>query len=113
VPYIRPIGTDFREGYFYPAKILLQGESPYLEYHLIYPPFSALFSVPFRMFSVDTAYLVNVCLLFALNIAIVILGLSIVHRAFASPGKDDGPADTPITIRRNLMLQMAVYAVTS
>ncbi len=112
VPYIRPIGTDFREGYFYPAKILLQGKSPYLEYHLIYPPFSALFSVPFRLFNVDTAYLINVCLLFTLNIAIVVLSLSIVHRAFAPPKNGQDPPDIPTTLRLNLMPQMAVYAIT-
>jgi hypothetical protein len=112
VPFIKPIGTDFREGYFYPAKVLLQGKSPYVDYKFNYPPFSALFSVPFRLFQVDTAYLIDVCLLFALNIASVILGLSIAQHVFAPSVKGDESDDWHPAVYRNLLPQLAVYAVT-
>jgi len=72
LPYIQPIGDDFREGYFYPAKVLLQGKSQYVDYNSIYPPFSTLLAVPFRLFPVGTAYLVLVVLLFTLNIVCVL-----------------------------------------
>ena len=67
-PYIKPIGTDFRIGMFYPAMVLLEGLSPYEHYNLIYPPFAAVFSIPFRLFDVKTAYLLQVILLYAANI---------------------------------------------
>ncbi len=83
MPLIRPIGTDFREGYFYPAKIVLQGKSPYVDYNLIYPPFSAVFSIPFRLFPVDQAYLVQVVLLYAVNALTLIFSLLIAKEVFA------------------------------
>ena len=67
-PYIKPIGSDFRIGMFYPAMVLLEGLSPYEHYNLIYPPFAAVFSIPFRLFDVKTAYLVQVILLYIANI---------------------------------------------
>jgi hypothetical protein len=111
-PFIKPIGTDFREGYFYPAKVLLQGKSPYIDYNLIYPPFSAVFSVPFRLFNVDQAYLINVILLFALNIACIVLSLSIAYHVFAPSSIDDESGDWHIAAHHTLLLQMAVYAIT-
>jgi hypothetical protein len=75
MPEIKPVGTDFREGYYYPAKIVLQGKSPYVDYNLIYPPFSAVFSIPFRLFNVDQAYLVQVVLLYLVNA--ITLGISL------------------------------------
>src|SRR3972149_9211262 len=67
-PLVLPVGADFREGLFYPAKILLQGKSPYLDYHFIYPPFTVLVALPFRLLKVESAYLVQVLLLYGLNI---------------------------------------------
>ena len=82
LPYIQPIGDDFREGYFYPAKVLLQGKSQYVDYNSIYPPFSTLLAVPFRLFPVGAAYLVLVVLLFVLNIACVLYLLFVAVRTY-------------------------------
>lgn len=70
-PSIHPIGTDFREGLFYPAKILLQGKCPYIDYALIYPPMAALFGIPFRVFPIQLAYQIQTIILFILNITCV------------------------------------------
>ena len=105
-PFIVPLGDDFREGYFYPAKILLQGKSMYVDYNSVYPPFSSLFVTPFRLFDVNTAYLVNICLLFALNIASVALSLKIAQRVFQPVN------ETATTVRLSLLTQMSAYAVT-
>jgi hypothetical protein len=70
-PLVLPVGSDFREGLYYPAKILLQGKSPYLDYHSNYPPFTILLAVPFRLFKVDTAYLVQIAMLFGLNVVAI------------------------------------------
>ena len=70
-PYIKPIGTDFRIGMFYPAMVLLEGQSPYEHYNLIYPPFTAVFSIPFRLFDIKTAYILQVILLYMANIATI------------------------------------------
>ena len=117
IPYIKPIGTDFREGYYYPSKVLLEGKSPYVDYNLNYPPFSAVFSIPFTLLDVDTAYLVAACLIFALNIGSVGLGLSIARRVFTpSPGKagtNEELSLSPITVHATLVAQMAAFGVTS
>lgn len=105
-PYIVPLGDDFREGYYYPAKILLQGKSMYQDYNSVYPPFSSLFATPFRLFDVNKAYLLNVCLLFALNIANVALGVMIARRVFPQAGK------SATAIQLSLLSQIAAYAVT-
>src|SRR3972149_9882356 len=67
-PLVLPVGADFREGLFYPAKILLQGKSPYLDYSSIYPPFTILLAAPFRLFTVSTAYLLQVVLVYDVNL---------------------------------------------
>jgi len=82
MPLIKPIGDDFREGYFYPAKIVLQGKDPYVDYTFDYPPFSAVFSIPFRLFKVDQAYLVQVVFLFLLNAATIWISLQLAWAVF-------------------------------
>jgi len=82
LPLIKPVGDDFREGFFYPAKIVLQGKDPYVDYDFNYPPFAAVFSIPFRLFQVDQAYLVQVGLLFVLNAATLWLSLKLVSAVF-------------------------------
>jgi hypothetical protein len=81
-PLMEPVGADFREGYYDPARALLEGKSPYLEYGLIYPPFSALFSVPFTVFPVETAYGIQVTLLFLLNIGSIFLAANCIRLAW-------------------------------
>ena len=75
-PAIRPLGTDFREGLFFPAKYLLEGKNPYLR-GFPYPPFASIFATPFRLFNVQNAYLIHVILLFLAIIAIVYTSVKI------------------------------------
>jgi hypothetical protein len=88
-PLLFPVGSDFREGLYYPAKILLQGRSPYLSYNSIYPPFTVLLAVPFRLFSVDTAYLIQVVLLYGLNIVAVWVAVRVAALALKGNQEDD------------------------
>jgi hypothetical protein len=81
-PLMEPVGADFREGYYDPAMVLLEGKSPYLDHGLIYPPFSALFSVPFTLFPVETAYGIQVALLFLLNIGTIFLAANCIRLAW-------------------------------
>jgi hypothetical protein len=81
-PLMEPVGADFRAGYYDPAMVLLEGKSPYLKYGLIYPPFSALFSVPFTLFPVETAYGIQVALLFLLNIGTLFLAADCMRLAW-------------------------------
>ncbi|HLC03348.1 MAG TPA: glycosyltransferase family 87 protein [Anaerolineales bacterium] len=83
-PLVLPVGSDFREGLFYPAKILLQGKSPFLDYQSNYPPFTILLAVPFRLFDVDTAYLLQVMILYGLNILTIWTAVKIADFAAGS-----------------------------
>ena len=90
MPLIKPIGDDFREGYFYPAKIVLQGKDPYTDYFFDYPPFSAVFSIPFRLFDVDQAYLMQAGLLFVLNAVTIFISLKIAYEVFKKGSDQQG-----------------------
>jgi uncharacterized membrane protein len=85
-PPMEPFGADFRDGYYKPALTLLEGKSPYLENELIYPPFSALFSVPFTFFPVETSYAIHVGLLFFLNTATVFLAIDCLRQTWQKTG---------------------------
>jgi len=82
LPAITPSGVDFRKGLYYPAKAVLSGESPYLSPAYIYPPFAAVFSIPFRLFTVQRAYYILVALLFLFNFASVFLSVQIAESVF-------------------------------
>jgi hypothetical protein len=85
-PLMEPVGADFRAGYYDPARYLMEGKSPYLENGLIYPPFSALFAVPFTLFPVETAYALQVALLFFLNMATIYLAIQCLRLALSQMG---------------------------
>lgn len=83
-PSRSPAGMDFREGLYDPATAWLQGQSPYTHSGLWYPPFSVLFSLPFHLFDVNRAYIGQVGLLFALNIAAIGLAVLISKTALGA-----------------------------
>jgi hypothetical protein len=89
-PLLFPVGADFREGLYYPARVLLQGRSPYLSYTSIYPPFTVLLAVPFRLFNVDTAYMIQVVLLYGLNIVVIWAAVKVALTAVQA-SREDGP----------------------
>lgn len=110
-PYIDPIGTDFREGLFYPAKIFLQGKSPYTDYSSIYPPFTILFALPFRLFEVQVSYIIQVILLFVANIAAISLSLKIGQQVIHQSGEDKHGTDG--FVKNLIFLQIAFLTITS
>jgi hypothetical protein len=82
LPAIIPSGVDFRKGLYYPAEAVLRGDNPYSSRAYIYPPFAAVFSIPFRLFPVQTAYYILVMLLFLFNIGSIFLALQIAENVF-------------------------------
>ena len=80
--YIAPIGVDFRLGIYQPAQLLASGASPY-DMKNWYPPFMALFGLPFTLLGEDAAYQLQVVLLTVVNGACLLLGLRVARRVFA------------------------------
>jgi hypothetical protein len=111
LPFIHPVGTDFRQGLFYPAKVLLQGKSPYVDYSQIYPPLTNVIAIPFRLFPVQTAYIIQVILLFVLNLVTIFITLSILKMLFSDFFKTNPVAAS--LIANVTFLLMCFYAVTS
>ncbi len=107
LPAARPPGIDFRGGLYLPAQALLQGRAPTVPY----PPFTALLATPFLLLDVDTAYFVQVGLLYVLNIACLWLGLKIALAGFA--GAEDSSAEIQERIGFPLFLVVAFLVVSS
>ena len=105
--YIAPIGVDFRLGIYQPAQLLASGASPY-DMKNWYPPFMALFGLPFTLLGEDAAYQLQVLLLTVANGACLLLGLRVAGRVFADGG--DAEAEKASSV---LFAVMAFYAVTS
>ncbi|HVN55180.1 MAG TPA: glycosyltransferase family 87 protein, partial [Anaerolineaceae bacterium] len=110
-PIIHPIGTDFREGYFYPAKVLLQLKSPYIDYNSIYPPFSSVLFIPFRLVSVQMAYRIQVFALYALNLITILLAIRATQKALNS--LDDGQKEPGSLPAYALFLSIGFLTVSS
>ncbi len=110
-PAIRPVGADFRKGLYEPAGALLKGQTPYHSGVFPYPPFAAVFGLPFRLFSSQTGYLVLVILLFACTVAAIPLSLRIAQTVF-SPR--NGPASSERgRLAQTVFWQMAVLTLAS
>ena len=112
-PLVLPVGADFREGLFYPAKILLQGKSPYLDYSSIYPPFTILLAAPFRLFTVSTAYLLQVVLLYGLNILTIWGAIKIAASARATEAGASPGATLELPLELPLFLLISFLILTS
>jgi hypothetical protein len=70
-PLISPMGADFRDGVYFPGSLLVMGKDPYVGSGLWYPPFSALFLLPYQIFDAAQAYSIHVFVLVLLTIASV------------------------------------------
>ncbi len=93
-PSRHPIGIDFREGLYYPAKVLLEGKSPYVFYSSNYAPLAILLGIPFRVLDPDRAYLAQVGLLYALNVLSLWLAVKIAAKCFR--GEDSAEWAVPM-----------------
>jgi hypothetical protein len=82
LPAITPSGADFRKGLYYPAEAVLSGENLYRARAYNYPPFAAVFFLPFQLFPVQTAYYILVILLFLFNVGSIFLSLQIAESVF-------------------------------
>jgi hypothetical protein len=80
LPVMKPLGNDFRVGLYRPGMDFLEGKNPFLESQLIYPPFVVLAALPFQLTSEWRAYLLQLALIFILNLgALYLLARSAVH----------------------------------
>jgi hypothetical protein len=68
-PLMTPVGADFRNGVYLPGSLLAIGLDPYGATTFWYPPFSALFFLPFQLIAPDRAYMIHTFVLILLNFA--------------------------------------------
>jgi len=84
LPVITPIGNDFRVGLYRPAQQLLSDFNLYSPgpngYITQYPPLVNVFSLPFLLFSESIAYLIQVFLLYFVNLFCIYLGVIIAKK---------------------------------
>jgi predicted membrane protein len=90
IPVLKPIGSDFRVGLYKPAEALIQGENPYLDAQLIYPPFTVYVGMIFNLLPEWRAYLVQVGLIFLLNLASIYLLARLGVNIFIGDKQDTG-----------------------
>ncbi len=95
-PLLNPVGADFRAGVYFPGSLLVSGKDPYVGSGLWYPPFSALFLLPYQIFDAARAYSVHVVVLVLLTIASVWLSIRIANLALGN-GASSPDADEPGT----------------
>jgi hypothetical protein len=83
IPVMEPIGNDFREGLYLPAKNLVKngfaGISPDGSYPSLYPPLVNVLSLPYLLFDTQTAYLINTVLITVLNFLVLLIGTLLVN----------------------------------
>lgn len=72
-PFTQPIGTDFRNGGYGPAQLFSSAGS-------IWPPFTLVLTAPYLLLSPNSAYVVHVCILTALNIAAAVIAVAVLRR---------------------------------
>lgn len=82
VPVLKPVGDDFRVGWYRPAISILRGQNPYLSGD-DYPPLVTVMALPFAATLPETpAYLVQVAILVILNLATLYLSVKISIETF-------------------------------
>jgi hypothetical protein len=109
------IGNDFRVGIYRPAKALTEYFNIYPmrsnDFSPRYPPLVNVFGLPFLLFNENTAYLVQVVLLYLLNIACVGLSCLLVNKIFFAKLKADAGSIGFLNI--TIFILFSVFAVTS
>jgi hypothetical protein len=63
LPWINPVGDDFRSGIYAPAQGLLAGLDPYRQLGLDYPPATLLLGLLYGLLAVDEAYFLHVAVI--------------------------------------------------
>jgi hypothetical protein len=103
VPRARPIGVDFRDGLYDPART-------FSTVHSGWPPLTLLLGRPFTMVGFSTGYAIQVCILVALAVAAAVLSAGLATRAACPP-------ETSVQARkvdaRLLALVMGFWLITS
>lgn len=104
-----PAGNDFRNGLYRPAEALLHGQNPYTV--TWFPPFTVLLAIPFQLLDENRAYLAQVGILIALNIASLGMALRVSRKGFApNTGSQEALG---VLLAFPLFCVMALWQVTS
>lgn len=91
-PFTEPIGADFRIGGYVPAEQFSNAAT-------VWPPFTIVLSTPYLLLEPNTAYVVHVCILVALNIAALAIAVAVLH----SRDGDDLPLCGPAGVQVGLL----------
>jgi len=90
IPVMKPVGSDFRVGLYRTAQAFLQGKNPYREADLIYPPLAVYAGLPFNLVPEWRGYLVQVGLIFILNLAALTLLARLAVHVFVDEAHETG-----------------------
>jgi hypothetical protein len=99
-PKLDPVGADFHAGVYFPGSLLVSGKDPYVGSGPWYPPFSALFLLPYQIFDVAQAYSIHVVVVVLLTIASVWISIRIAGLALSTgaPSPEAGEPGTSIPL---------------
>jgi hypothetical protein len=106
-----PVGADFRDGVYFPGTLLAKGMDPYDASTFWYPPFSALFLLPYQVIDPDRAYLIHTFVLIFLNIASVWCAIRITKSTITKRSFSQGTGNLGMTLP--LFLSLAFVTVSS
>jgi hypothetical protein len=110
-PMLNPVGADFRAGVYFPGSLLVSGKDPYVGSGLWYPPFSALFLLPYQIFNVAQAYSIHVVVVVLLTIASVWMSIRIAGLAFSNRASSPEAGERGTSIP--LFLSLTFLALSS
>lgn len=110
-PLMTPVGADFRDGAYLPATLLATGMDPYDASTFWYPPFSALFFLPYQLIDPNRAYLIHTFVLIALNFVSVWGAIRLTESVIPRRASSQGTPDPGMTLP--LALSLAFVAVIS
>jgi hypothetical protein len=82
VPVMPPVGADFHQGFYQPAMLWRNDQSPYSMVN-VYPPFVTVVGLPFTLLKPLTAYVVFALGLFLANVMGLWLAISLAISVFA------------------------------
>jgi hypothetical protein len=99
IPAMPPVGADFHQGLYQPAKLWRSDQSPYSIIN-VYPPFVTVVGLPFTLLKPLTAYRVFAVGLFLANLTTLWLAISLAISVFAGRW--------PRTVAQNLALPLLV-----
>jgi len=76
VPALKTVGNDFKAGLYEPGSLLWKGQSPYIISQ--YPPLPSVIGMFFALLSYPVAYLIQILILFGLNIVTLWIVVNII-----------------------------------